>query len=371
MSEQGTLCWKVGGNYLTEGLYLDLTEDEIAARVKQVRYETTKLENSKWLVIQRKSLEDTRENLDKKQFENSQTKRKSFNMFLEKYFIGDEYEIEILRALRLDNFLLLASTFNQTLFKMIFEKGLQGNFAEAINGFFKEHWAIPQWLVHRAKKSTDKFKSMDNFKSEADKLQESKLCVYPPQTYYVLTYSELDSYLPQNPKQSLPATSSLGTHSTAVGLERRVESLLPPSTSGGRFLHPIPPNYGIPLPNPTSTSTSTTNTEASLTPPNLPQIAEYGDGQQNYHMPQGHQASYSTNNYVQSETHHPSKRQRVEGPQNTPFSESYIPAWGQIGTPLSTSGHGPHFTAHQPVIPGISNREVPGNGLRQHNIPRH
>lgn len=150
------------------------------------------------------------------------------------------------------------------------------------------------------------------------------------------------------------------------------ESFLPPSTSGGRFLPPIPPNYGISQLNPTSTtstSTTTTNIEASLTPPNLSQTAEYGHGRQNYHMPQGHQTSYSTrpqNNYMQYETHHLSKRQRVDGPQpvqNTPFNESHIPAWSQT---VSTSGHGPHFTAG---MPGISSG-VPGNGLGQNNIPR-
>ena len=203
----------------------------------------------------------------------------------------------------------------------------------------------------------------------------------------MLTYSDLDSYLSRDTQQSmdsLPTSPFHGTHSTGVGggLERQHEesreSLLPPSTSGGRFLPPIPPNYGL-KPNTTSTtSTTTTNTEASLTPPNLPQTAEYGHGQQNYHMPQGHQASYSTqspNNYMQHETQQPSKKQRVERPQpaqNTPSNESYIPGWNQTVTPLSTSGqfHGPHFTAHQPGMLGMSSGEVPGNGLGQHNIPR-
>lgn len=188
----------------------------------------------------------------------------------------------------------------------------------------------------------------------------------------MLRYSDLDSYLS---KKSLPTNPSLNTHSTGVGggperqhAESR-ESLLPSSTSGGRFLPPIPPNYGL---NPfttsttSTTSTTTTNTEASPTPPNLPQMAEYGHGQQNYNMPQGNQASYSTpNNYMQHETQQPSKRRRVVTP-----SESYITPWNLTVTPLSTSGqfHGPHFTAHQP---GMSSGEVPGNGLGQHNFPRH
>ncbi|OBT60463.1 hypothetical protein VE03_10126 [Pseudogymnoascus sp. 23342-1-I1] len=362
MPDKATLCWDVGGNHLittNEELYLNLTEDEIATREKQVRYEKIKLEQSKWLVCQLKSLARIREYPDKK----DSNKMKIFSRLLEKYFIGDEWEIKILRALRPDNFVLLCWTFNLTLFKTIPEIGLQDNFAEVINGFFENHWKIPQWVVRKAKKTMENSKSLVNFKSEADNLQE-----------------KLNSYLPQGSKQfmkSLPTTSSLGTHSTGVGGRRERQhvesrkSFLPPSTSGGRFLAPIPREYGIST-NPisttgtTTTSTTTTNTEASLTSPNLPQTAGYGLGQQNHHMPQASYPTQSPNNYMQYETHQQSKRQRVEGSQNTTFNGIY---WDQTVTPLSTS-HGPHFTAHQPDMLGMIGGEVQGNGLGQHNIPR-
>ncbi|KFX99912.1 hypothetical protein V490_01563 [Pseudogymnoascus sp. VKM F-3557] len=250
MPEKANLCWLVGCSHsltMNDELYLNLTEDEIADRVKKIRYEGTKLENSKWLVCRRNSLEATRKYLDEKQFLSNSSKRRSFDVLLKKKFIGDEREIKILSALRPDLFILLCLTFNRTHFKTITEKGLQDVFAKEINGAFEERWTIPQWVVHRAKDS------MINFKSEeAEQLRQD---------------------LSRDTQQSI---KSLRTHSTGVGgrPERQdresCESLLPPST-GERMLSPMPPNHGISKPNPTNTtSTTTTNTEAALAPPDTP-----------------------------------------------------------------------------------------------------
>ena len=80
------MCWLVGNHFITtnDELYLNLTEDEIAAREKEIRYERTKLENSKWLVCRRNSLEATRKYLDEKQFLSNSSKRRSFDLLLKK-----------------------------------------------------------------------------------------------------------------------------------------------------------------------------------------------------------------------------------------------------------------------------------------------
>ena len=175
------LCWLVGGEPLITGsddLYLDLTEDTIAACEQQLRKETTKLEKSKWLVCHRDRLKAVYQYLDKDKFMNSSHKRATFDNLFKKYFIGNKREIEILRALRPDIFILLCFTFNKSQFETIFGIGLQDDFAKVINKSFKERWTIPDWVVGRAKTSMIKFK----FKSEeAGQLRQSKLCVCPPQ----------------------------------------------------------------------------------------------------------------------------------------------------------------------------------------------
>ncbi|KFY69221.1 hypothetical protein V496_00417 [Pseudogymnoascus sp. VKM F-4515 (FW-2607)] len=258
MPEKAIICWVVGRNHFittNDELYINLTEDDIAARLKQNRYERTKLENSSWLICRLKSLNTTREYLDEKEFLSNSSKRRSFDVLFMKYFNGDDSEIKILRALHTDIFILLCLTFNRTLFKAITEKGLQDVFAKLINGAFKEPWKIPQWVVHRAKDSIINFKS-----EEAEQLRQDL------------------SQDTQQSKKSLRTTRSLGTHSTGVerqGLES-CDSLLPPST-GERILLPIPPNDGILIPNPTNTTSATTiNTKAALVPPNIPSIPHVG-----------------------------------------------------------------------------------------------
>jgi hypothetical protein len=183
MPEKAIICWVVGQNHsitTNDELYINLTEDEIAARLKQNRYERTKLENSSWLICRRKSLNTTREYLDEKEFLSNSSKRRSFEALFMKYFDGDEREIKILRALHTDIFILLCLTFNRTLFKAITEKGLQDVFAKLINGAFKEPWTIPQWVVHRAKDS------MINFKSEeAEQLRQGITLRMPTLASYI------------------------------------------------------------------------------------------------------------------------------------------------------------------------------------------
>ncbi|KFY03865.1 hypothetical protein V490_00067 [Pseudogymnoascus sp. VKM F-3557] len=376
MPKEAALYWHDGDHHVAaiDEQYFELSIHEIMARKKQIENETAKLDNLIWLSGQLDFLIAGCMKYPDKLASNA-SKRENFKTLLKKYFTSEEKELkvltlleekerellvlrekrerEFLKTLRLDIFILLCLTFTPTQFKAIFDKGLEGLFAEVTNKYFKAHWDafIPCGTAKRVisiieSESTIKTKSQEAEQlqqeeakqlrqEEAEQLRQGLVPYLSPDNQHATTYTA---------KTSFPTTPSVGTRHTEEHTQTRESHLLLPPSTARHILPPLTPN--------------TTNTEAGALPPGSLHFSQqastvgynHGHSQRPIHeqVPQGsNRASESTasippslldswGNYLQQ---HASKRQRVGNwPQDTSESESNMSArngtsvGNQIGT---------------------------------------
>jgi hypothetical protein len=185
------LCWCIEGcSHLpvVDVQYHDLTATEIEIRESQIEHERTKLTNSKWLINQRSCLENGLTKYpDNTEFTKSASKGRNFNTLFDKYFTGEDWEIHILRTLRLDIFILLCLLFVPTKFDEIYDKGLQDVFAEEVNRYLPTRsptLVIHQWAAEKAKSRINSAKSeIDSESPEAKQLLQG--ITFRPKSSYL------------------------------------------------------------------------------------------------------------------------------------------------------------------------------------------
>lgn len=170
-----TLCWCFEGRShlpVDDVQYHDLTATEIETRESQIEHERTKLASSKWLVNQRNCLENGLTKYpNNTEFTKSASKGRNFNALFDKYFTGEDWEIHILRTLRLDIFILLCLLFVPTQFDEIYDKGLQDVFAEEVNRYLPTSLVIHPWAAEKARSRINSAKSeIDSESPEAKQL---------------------------------------------------------------------------------------------------------------------------------------------------------------------------------------------------------
>ncbi|TAQ89335.1 hypothetical protein B7494_g2348 [Chlorociboria aeruginascens] len=186
----------------------------------QIEYVRAELACFKWLIERRDRL---RKGYPKKEeFNKSASKGRNFNALFDKYFTGEDWEIKILRTLRLDIFIRLCLLLVPTEFDEILDKGLQNAFAEKMNKGL-DYREIPLWAAGKASNRIAKSKS-NSESPEAKKLLEG-----------------LQPYLSQSTRRSGKTSTTRSQSPTSVSIVDRPQGLLPKSTGEVS----IPPGYGI------------------------------------------------------------------------------------------------------------------------------
>jgi hypothetical protein len=148
---------------------------EIEIRESQIEHERTKLASAKWLVNQRDRLKNGLiEYADNPEFMGASRRAsqgRNFNTLFDKYFTGKDWEIHILRTLRLDIFILLCLLYVPTEFEEIHDKALQDVFAEEVNKYLPTGLAIPPWAAETARSRINSTRSeIDHESPEAKQL---------------------------------------------------------------------------------------------------------------------------------------------------------------------------------------------------------
>jgi hypothetical protein len=196
MPKEAALYWHDDDHHVAaiDEQYFELPIHEIMARKKQIENERVKLDNSIWLLGQLDFLKDGCTNYPDKLASNA-SKLKNFKTLFKKYFTSEEKELkvltlleekerellvlrekrerEFLSTLRLDIFILLCLTFTPTRFNAIFDKSLEGLFAEVTNKYFEAHWDafIPRGTAKRVISIIESESTIKTKSQEAEQLQ--------------------------------------------------------------------------------------------------------------------------------------------------------------------------------------------------------